>query len=187
MGWMSNLEEWPKCKGRSRKTIPYWRKLVREAGWDCTRIAGLTAARGEWKQMVKERMEHLEKYEWSQGNRWDGEDITRNAATSEGSLECDVCGKRCKSKAGLTIHRKRLHEVSSEKKSFVCECGKSFRQEANLKNHRKRCGEGVSSGPRVYKGERGECPDCGKVMATTNIARHRREACVGGEASLGEA
>ena len=78
LGWMKNLEVWPKCKGRSRKTILYWRKLVKEAGWDYTRIAGYAAARGEWKKKVMERMEHVEQYEWSKGKRWDGEEMERN-------------------------------------------------------------------------------------------------------------
>ena len=187
LGWMSKLEEWPKCKGRSRKTILYWRKLVKEAGWDYTKIAGFATDRGEWKRRVKERMEHLEEYEWSTGKRWMGPVMERNREVVEDEvLKCEVCGKICKSKAGLTIHRKRMHEESEAKKQFQCECGKTFKQEANLKNHRRKC-RGEEVVPRVYKGERGECPGCGKMMAKTNIARHRREACLGGEAGLDEA
>ena len=187
LGWMDKLEEWPKCKGRARKTILYWRKLVREAGWDLTKIAGYACERGEWKSMIKERMEHLEQFEWSAGRKWDGGVVQRNKDVQEDvELECGFCGKRCRSKAGLTIHRKRMHEESVVKKKFECNCGKVFKQEANLKNHRRRCGGAVEA-PKVYRGERGECPGCGKIMAKTNIARHRREACYGGEAGLDEA
>ena len=152
-----------------------------------TRIARIRAARGDWKQKVKERMIHLEEYEWSKGKRWNGERVERNVCGQDAwGLECEDCGKRCKTKAGLTVHRRRIHEVSVAKRIFQCECGRRFNQEANLKNHRRKCGDVVEA-PRVYRGERGPCPQCGKVMARTNIARHIREACVGGEASLEEA
>ena len=147
-----------------------------------TKIGKLTADRGRWKLMVKERMAHLEKYEWSRGRTWQGEELERNATKEEDFVwVCEECGKVCKSKAGLTIHVKRMHEISALKKDFKCECGQSFKQEANLKNHRKKCGEreGEAETARVYKGKRGNCPDCGKEMAKTNIARHRKEACLG--------
>ena len=49
----------------------------------------------------------------------------------------------CKLKAGLTIHRRRMHEVLEQKKVFKCEaCQEEFGQEANLMNHRKVCGGG---------------------------------------------
>ena len=134
--------------------------------------------------MIKARMEHLAEYEWSRGKRWDGDVVERNARWIEGTeLVCEVCEKVCRSKAGLTIHRKRMHEESVLKKKFECECGASFKQEANLKNHRRKC-QGMVEAPRVYRGVRGECPDCGKTMSTTNIARHRKEACLGGVAGL---
>ena len=179
LGWMEGLEAWPKLKGKTRKTLVYWRKLVREAGLDVTKIGKMTADRGRWKELVKKRMAHLEKYEWSRGHTWQGDPLERNATKEEDFVfVCDDCGKVCKSKAGLTIQVRRMHEVSAMKQKFECECGKSFKQEANLKNHRKKCGgEEVVVEARVYKGKRGICPGCGQEMAATNIARHRKEVC----------
>ena len=94
--------------------------------------------------MVKGRMDHLRKWEWSRGKKWEGERPERRDATREDRMvfvfACDYCGKVCKSKAGLTIHVKRMHEKSEKKRSFECEkCDKVFSQEANLKNHEKIC------------------------------------------------
>ena len=108
LGWVDKLEEWGRITGGRRKTILYWKKLLREAGIDWTRIGRLTADRKEWKRIVKERRAHLAKWEESKGHSWQGPAIERNV-TKEDRREfvfvCEVCGKVCKSKAGLTIHR----------------------------------------------------------------------------------
>ena len=232
LGWIEQLERWPGAPRGRRKTVLYWKKLLREAGIDRTRIGRLTADRKLWKGRVKERFEHLRQWEWSTGHKWTGEAMVRNVPkvdTIESVFECDVCAKVCKSKAGLTIHRKRMHEESSLKKKFKCDaCEKEFLQEANLKNHVKVCTGGdvddgkircdacgksyksrgyprhrsacllrhgvfaqdaqLEAGPeeapaRVYKAKRKPCPQCGIVMAATNISRHKREACRGGGAN----
>ena len=127
-------------------------------------------------------MEHVKQWEWSQGHSWVGDRLqraTREAA--ESTHRCEVCEKVCKSKAGLTIHRKRIHEVSLLKKTFACtKCKEVFLQEANLRNHKKKCVGGEAAPPKTYKAVRKPCPDCGKVMAATNKSRHQKEACKGG-------
>ena len=186
---------------------------MREAGEDWTKIGLLTKERKVWKCKVSERMKHLRDWENSKGHSWSDPPLLRDVEKLDEGLACDVCGKVCKSKAGLTIHRKRMHEVSSQKKNFPCgDCGKIFTQEANLKTHVKvcageankrrciNCGEVVETKglaahrrvcagapqerpqARVYKGKRKNCPNCGKEMAATNIARHIREACQDGGA-----
>ena len=227
LGWVEQLEKVEAPPKRSRrKTILYWKKLLREAGIDWTKIGQLTADRKMWKGKVRERMDNLRKWEMSTGHKWEGEPVQRNVAREEVVevvFDCDVCGKVCKSKAGLTIHWKRMHDVSSQKKLFKCEgCSKEFGQEANLKNHVKVCTRGEDGNEkincdacgkdfkrkgyprhcsacllrhgvcaqdaqlepvpeeapaRVYKAKRKPCPQCGIVMATTNISRHQREAC----------
>ena len=187
LGWMEDLEKWGK-KGRVRKTVNYWKKLVREAGWDYTQIGKLTADRKQWKRMVGERMKHLDEYEKSKGNKWSGPWIQRNKIMeTPTSLVCEDCGKECRSKGGLTNHRKRMHNVSKLKKSFECKkCSSSFPQEANLLNHLKFNGECRQEEVRAkkYVAKKKECPYCRKEMAATNISRHIREACKGSEASL---
>ena len=81
---------------------------------------------------------------------------------------CKMCGKECKSKAGL-VHRRRMHEESRRKKVFTCEgCGEEFRQEANKWNHMKVCG-----GSSMSK-DRKKCA-CGREFAKSYIARHRKK------------
>ena len=68
LGWNKQLEPLPKSKGRKRKTLLYWKNKVREAGMDWTQIEPLTADREEWKRRIRERLDHLEKYEREKGN-----------------------------------------------------------------------------------------------------------------------
>ena len=42
----------------------------------------------------------------------------------------------------------------------------------------------VEPAARVYRRGWGPCSDCGKIMSKTDIARHKEEACKGGEASF---
>ena len=187
LGWMEDLERWKK-KGKVRKTVFYWRKLIREAGLDCTKIGEMTKDRKAWKNTVKERMKHLDQYEQSKGNKWSGQWLSRNKEVEQPtSLSCEICGKSCRSKGGLTNHQRRMHNVSKLKKSFSCKkCGNVFPQEANLLNHLKFNGECRQEVVRAkkYVAKRKECPYCHKEMAATNVSRHIKEACRGGEASL---
>ena len=59
-------------KGGRRKTVLYWKKLLREAGIDYTRIGQHTRDRKKWKGRVKERMEELKTWERSKGHKWRG-------------------------------------------------------------------------------------------------------------------
>ena len=180
-GWMEELEKWPKVAGRPRKTVLYWRKLLREAGVDILEVGRLASDRRGWKAILRERMEHLAKYEKSKSKRWSGGVVERNKkVVQEDVFICNVCEKVCRSKAGLTNHKRAIHEISNLKKAFKCgSCDKSFGKEASLVNHKKHsvmCG-GSPRQARVYKGARGPCPLCGKEMATTNISRHIKESC----------
>merc|ERR1712055_1144647 len=96
---------------------------------------------------------------------------TRNAAKEEEvGFVCEVCDKRCKSKGGLVVHRRRMHEVSKMKKTFECGkgCGDVFKQEANKWNHEKVCGG------RVESDDRRKCA-YGREFAKSYIARHRKK------------
>ena len=171
LGWIEQLERWERVPGGRRKTVLYWKKLLREAAFDFTRVGMLTKDRKVWKAMVKERMDWVEKWEEEKGHGAGVEPRDRTMPRVEASsLECEVCGKVCKSKAGLTIHKKRMHEISTKKKSFECfGCKEAFKQEANLRNHEKIC---RGQGP-VEAGKR-KCDLCGKVLMKSNFAKHRR-------------
>ena len=58
-GWMEELENIPKVPGRKRKTVLYWKKLVKEAGMDTTKMAELTSDRKEWKEKDNETSTEL--------------------------------------------------------------------------------------------------------------------------------
>ena len=154
LGWVEQLERWDRVKGSRRKTVLYWKKLLRKG---------------------PEEMEALgEGEERSKGHKWQGDRPERRDAVREDRMAfvfvCDYCGKVCKSKAGLTIHTKRMHEESTGKKKFVCgKCKEVFQQEANLINHDKICG-GVTVDGKVW------CGKCPGLYAKSYVARHRR-AC----------
>ena len=84
--------------------------------------------------------------------------------------EWEECGKVCKSKAGLTVHRRRMHERSDQKVTFKCQgCTLQFSFDSNLKNHQKSCTGVITVDPDLRK-----CGNCGKSFSRSNIARHRR-------------
>ena len=122
--------------------------------------------------MVKERMKHLDRWERSKGHKWTEGEVRRNMTREiEVVFVCDACGKRCKSKGGLVVHRRRVHEASKMKKKFVCvKCGEEFMQDANRINHEKLCGGPSSSSDRK------KC-FCGREFSKGYIARHRKK-CV---------
>ena len=179
LGWVSKLENHERKTGggRRRKTVLYWKRLLKEAGLDYTRIGRLTADRKEWKAKVKERMKKIEEWEASKGKRWTGGEIVRDATREERReyvFVCEVCGKVCKSKGGLTIHRKRMHEVSSQKKSFHCvRCNETFNQEANLRNHEKACSGAVGEVSSKRK-----CDICSREIGKKSYAAHRRGCAI---------
>jgi hypothetical protein len=170
LGWMEDLEEVDKVPGRKRKTVLYYKRLVKEAGMDYTRIGMLTSQRKEWKRSVNKRMKHLERWERQRGNKNQEERIERSNRMEEtNDLKCDWegCNRICKTKAGLAVHRKRVHEISNQKVIFNCDkCNKKFQQEANLLNHYPKCG-GVTASVETRR-----CPKCNKEISRKNISRH---------------
>ena len=102
-------------------------------------------------------------------------------------FECGICGEAFEQEANLKNHKKLCKEgggiVDGRR---ICElCGGSVAP-SYFARHRKKCRgerEEVEAAPRVYKAARKPCPDCGKVMAATNIRRHQKEACPGGGAN----
>lgn len=184
LGWMEELERWDKPKGRRKKTVPYWKRLLREAGLDWTDVGNLTKDRKKWKSAVKERMEWLAKWERSKGKNWDGEVMERNQVKeveTAASYICDICAKVCRSKGGYVNHRRRMHEESALKKKFGCgKCGMVFKQDANLMNHEKICLASGEVEVGAIGGNRRMCV-CGKDFAKSYYARHKKRCQVEGE------
>ena len=179
LGWFEDLEDKDKLPGKKRKTIIFWKKIVREAGLDYTEIGKRTANRKEWKQIVNQRTKHLESWERRGGKRNNEERGERNQRAPENeSLTCDFegCGKVCLSKAGLTIHRKRIHEISKDKVKFKCDtCNLIFELKSALVNHERGCGGLIASSSDLRK-----CDKCLSEVSKSNFARHRK-SCRNGE------
>ena len=170
LGWMKELEGFQKPTGKNRKTVSYWKKLLREAGIDTTDMARLTGDRREWKGLVRDRMKHVSEWERSRGHLWQGNVMERNEPPiPEVVFACRVCGKVCKSKGGLVNHRRRMHEISAAKKMFKCDaCGLEVKKQSDLSNHAKVCGGAVASAQGKIK-----CL-CGREYSKSYFAKHRR-------------
>ena len=166
LGWLEDLQQYDKMPGKKRKTILYWKQLLKEAGIDWTRIDGLTRDRKVWKQLVRDRMKYIEEWE-RKGAHGVNEDRGDRKVTVEveESFVCEVCDKICKNKAGLTIHRKRMHERYKQKVIFTCDrCSETFNQEGNLINHKKAC-----TGLRALDQDKKTCDICGKTLGKKNF------------------
>ena len=175
LGWYEGLEGKEKMKGRKKKTILYWKKLLKEAGIDWTDIQRLTADREGWRKIVKGRFSHLEKWENQQGHKYEwgiGEERIERNVKAEKSLRCryEGCGKVCKSRAGLTMHEKRLHR---EGMTFKCnKCNITMKTEGAKTNHERTCYGGEEEPEE--QGDKRRCGLCGKQITKPNYARHIR-------------
>ena len=132
------------------------------------------------------RMQHLAEWEeWRGTNIMEAaeEEMNRNTAVEEEEdpLRCKVqgCGRVCKSRVGLRIHIKRMHEEARRFFAFS-RCGSEFNTEGNKLSHEKTC-SGVASG---WVGL-ARCEKCNKDISKASITRHRR-ACTAGEGDGGE-
>ena len=76
------------------------------------------------------------------------------------------------SKAGLTVHRKRIYEISSDKVKFNCDnCSITFELKSALVNHIRGCGGMKASSDDLRK-----CNHCLTEVTKSNLACHKR-AC----------
>ena len=180
LGWYEGLEGKSKMIGRKKKTVLYWKRLLKEAGIDWTDIERRTKDRKEWKKCIRNRMERVHRWEEQKGHKYvwsEGEErVVRSECAMEeeavgGGYVCryEGCGKICKSGGGRVIHEKRMHRVSEACVSFECDlCGCEFGTEGNRKAHRRTC---TGGGMTVNKKQ---CGSCGRWVSRSNYARHVR-------------
>ena len=174
LGWYEGLEGKDKMKGRKRKTILYWKRMLRECGVDWTDVERVCGDRDGWRGIVRERMIHLDRWERQLGHRYvwgRGESLLERNQGRVIDLECryEGCGKVCKSKGGLVQHQKRVHRAPLERVRFECgKCGMMCETEVACEMHERTC-----RGGRV-SGERRECVMCGGWVSRSNFARHVR-------------
>ena len=123
LGWLASLEELPKLPGHKKQTLFYWRKLLKEAGINWAEPPKLATDRKKWIAIVVSRVEHIHEWETERAKHHQTRQKTnihkRNLTPPPPSLTCEVCNKQCKTRAGLTIHRKRMHRPTEI--SFSCE------------------------------------------------------------------
>ena len=62
LGWYEGLEGKDKMRGRKRKTVLHWKKLLNEMGVDWTDVERVCADRDSWKAWVRVRVSHIEKW-----------------------------------------------------------------------------------------------------------------------------
>ena len=171
LGWLKDLESVPKNPGKKRKTVLYWRRLLREAGIDYTKIHSLTRDRKAWRMLVNERVRYIQEWEKRAAHSFEGQERgTRHfIPENEEIFQCEHCDKICRTKAGLVVHTKKLHETSSLKKTFECDsCKEVFQAHGNLQNHLKNCSGFAADDPNLSK-----CA-CGKLVSRPNFRRHQR-------------
>ena len=172
-GWLSKLEETEKPRAKYRCTPRQWIKLMCEAGIDQLDIEEMAKDRKQWKTIIKNRMTHLERWEESQENGWEGGIIKRSQREESVNLGCSQCEKVCKSRAGRAVHIRRMHRENAEHTCIKCHA--KFPTKTNLKNHEKKC-RGTTS-PTKYVPATKECPMCNKLVSATNLARHMTRSC----------
>ena len=153
LGWYEELEGKAKRIERKRKTILYWRRVLMEAGVEPREVEKRQKDRTEGRRVVKERVEHIDLWVAQKGNRYEwrqGEERVNRSQRSERGLVCEYegCGKRCQSKAGLTIHQKRMHREADRVMFGCARCGKEMTTEGARASHERSC-----TGGRVEGGE----------------------------------
>ena len=167
-GWYGELEGKDKMPGKKRKTVLYYKRILKESGVDWMDIERVYSDREGWKKTVNDRMRHLDVWERQRGKKYvmgRGEQEVERNVSAEVDLVCryEGCGKVCKAKGGLVLHQKRMHRAPDERVTFECErCGVSLETEGAKKNHEKSCmGGGVRDNRR-------ECGRCGTWITKGN-------------------
>ena len=181
LGWYERLEEYEKCAGKKRKTVLFWKTILRNAGIDWTDVERLCNDRNGWKEKIKERMEHLYKWQAQKGHEyvWEGNEVPleRNTRVTA-SLVCgyEDCGKVCKSKAGLVAHQRRIHRLADDRVQFFCsKCNRKCETQGAKENHQRTC----TGGRTNEGGNKRQCGKCERWITVGNYARHVRKCLEG--------
>ena len=110
LGWWEKLEGREKKVRKKRKTVLYWKRLLREAGIEWTDIERIVGDRDGYRELVRKRVGHIEKWDRQKGHqhvRREGDESIGRSVSRDLDLVCrwEVCGKVCLSKGGLTTGR----------------------------------------------------------------------------------
>ena len=176
MGWIRRMETGRKPRKRKMTMLTHWHKLLKEANIEPHEVEKIAMDRTSWRNVVKDRMRHIEQFEKQQGHQYgrhENEELIERRPQYEiqndNKCKYEGCGRTFRTKAGLVIHQKRLYRTLENATTFRCQkCNSKFRKEATLKNHSKVCRGGK------IEGDRKECRICNNLVGRTNYARHVR-------------
>ena len=159
MGWIRRMEMGRKPRKKKMTTLTYWHKLLKEGNIETHEVERIAMDRTKWRNVVKDRMRHLEQFEKQLGHQYrryeDEERIERRSQyeiQNENKCRYKGCGRTFRTKAGLVIHQKRLHRTMENATTFRCQkCNNEFRQEAPLQNQSKACrGEKIKGNKKEW-------------------------------------
>ena len=91
LGWWEELEGREKKVGKKRKTVLYWKRLLREAGIDWTDIERIVGDRDGYRELVRERVGHIEKWDRQKGDKYvweEGEESIGRRVSRDLDLLC---------------------------------------------------------------------------------------------------
>ena len=140
LGWNVELESLTKTRRRQQTTLSYWCKLLTDAAFSHKNLQEIVIDQERWNSKVNFQRKWLNMYECQQGHQ-NSEDqrlpdretlhVPVTHSTTEFTCEAEGCGKTCKSKAGLAIHKKRMHKMLQTPIEITCaHCRRIFNQEA---------------------------------------------------------
>ncbi|MEQ2186170.1 hypothetical protein GOODEAATRI_025938 [Goodea atripinnis] len=79
---------------------------------------------------------------------------------------CSDCGKTFAHRSNLYRHLRLIHSASRNERSYSCsQCEKAFKEKATLIKHQRT--------KHLQQLFRRQCPFCGKMVATSTLARHK--------------
>ena len=115
LGWNAELKDLTKARRKQQTTLSYWCKLLTDAAIPHENLQKIVTDRKRWNSEVNNRRKWLKMYECqqkhqnSENRRLSGREtlhVPMTHSTTEFTCVPEGCGKTCKSKAGLVIHKK---------------------------------------------------------------------------------
>ena len=70
MGWIRRIETGRTPRKRKITTLTYWHKLLKCANMETHEVEKMAMDRAKWKNLVKERMKHIDQFEKQQGHQY---------------------------------------------------------------------------------------------------------------------
>ena len=109
-GWIRRMETGRKPRKRKMTALLYWHRLLRETNIEVCEVERIAMDRAKWKNIVKDRMRHIEEVEKKQGHQYirhENEELIERRlqykVLNDNNCKYDGCGRKFRTKAGLVI------------------------------------------------------------------------------------